>query len=233
MATGRTIVETAQYKLGVKAVGGAVDESIDNLMLAELNRMWSLWSAQLDPIYANTIDSLIWTANSASMTIGATGDLAVARPIEIFSFQATVSTRECTLVPISMRDYQQITNKSESNAYPEFYHYEGTYPNGTLYIWKVPPANTTISITSKKALSAFDLVSSLEIPDGYEYALVNNLAVESAPFFGKTANAKVEQAAIISKRAIMNINKQHNETTVNSAVPGLSNYNKNRRYGNY
>ncbi len=226
MATGATICDGAMNKLGVGAPGSSgVRQDIKNLVLAELNRMWSNWSAQLAPVYFHTKDSVTWTSGSASMTIGATGDLSTARPVEIITMQARVSSTEWTIDPISMEAYEQLSNKSETSSYPEFYAYDGTFPNGTIYMWRKPNANMTLRITSKKALTAFTLAGTVALPDGYEKALLDNLCVEIAPFFGKEVPSSVQLSAINSKRTIERINEQSTDVFPNPAIPGLRTYN--------
>ncbi len=225
MATGNTLVEAARLKIGVGSPGQTFNADRTNLLLAELNRMWSIWSAELAPVYQHTIDSLTWTSGSASMTIGAAGDLVTARPIEIISMQARVSSTDWTIDPISLEAYQQLSNKTETSAYPEFYAYDGTFPSGTIYLWRKPDSNMTLRITSKKTLTAFTLDGTVSLPDGYEKALIDNLAVEIAPFFGKEASSAVKLSAMNSKRTIIRINDQSTDVYPNSAIPGIQTYN--------
>ncbi len=225
MATGNTIVSDALLELGVGSPGENLEAEIDNHALRVLNRMWSVWSAELAPVYQHTMDSVTWTSGSASMTIGATGDLAVARPVEIISMQSRVNSVDWTIDPISMEAYQQLTNKSETSSYPDFYAFDGTFPNATLYMWRIPSANLTVRITSKKPLTAFTLAGTVTLPDGYEEALVSNLAVRLAPVHGKSAKPETINAAINSKRAIVNINDQSTDVFPDPGIPGLRTYN--------
>ena len=225
MATGNTIVTDALLEIGVGSPGENGDQEIENHALRVLNRMWESWSAELMPVYQHVLDSLTWTSGSQSMTIGATGDLAVTRPIEIVSMQGRVNNVDWTIDPISFEAFQQLTNKSETSLYPDFYCYDGTYPNGTIYMWRIPNANMTIRISSKKAMTAFTLAGTVALPEGYEKALVTNLAVELANTHGKSARSELVNSAINSKRTIVNINDQSTDVYPDPGIPGLRTYN--------
>lgn len=224
MATGEDICKAAAGKFGLNSVGDSLRQEHLNNLLAELNRMWSSWSAQLAPVYQHTMDSVTWTANSQSMTIGATGDLAVAKPVDIFGMQIRVGGYDYTLEKKSFVDYQKIYDKDLTNNYPEFFCYENTHPNGTIYIWRVPGSNGTARITSKKALTAFTLAGTVSLPEGYEHALVHNLAVIAAPDFGRQVLPSTEREARKSKKYIMQINRQTDEVLLSQRVPGMRTY---------
>jgi len=221
MATGQSIVEDALLDIGVGSPGEAVEQSLLNHGLRVLNRMWSSWSAEIAPIYSSTFESLTWTADSQSMTIGSGGDLDTARPIEITGIQTRKDTLDYTLNQITLEQYQTTVLKTVSTDYPEVYAYQKDYTLGRIYIYPVPSSNIDIRITSKKALTAFTMSGTISLPDGYELAVQKNLTILLAPAYGKSVRSEVIEQAFKAKAAIMSVNSNDGEIWPDYLLPGF------------
>jgi len=228
MATGQSIVEDALLELGIGSPGGSLSQGVLNHGLRVLNRMWSSWSAELGAVYANTVDTHTWPADTASQTIGSGGDIDTVRPIDIVSFQMKESSVEYTLREKTFEEYQQIILKTSTAIYPWVFAYSRTYPLATIYVYPTTSSAVTATLTSKKALTAFTMAGTIALPDGYELAIQKNLALELAPTYGKSAKAGVGtllfKQAMDSKAAIVAINQEHAELCLDPLLPGTGNY---------
>jgi hypothetical protein len=223
MATGQELIQDSLLDIGVGSPGDDLDESILNHGLRILNRMWSSWSSEVAPVYASTLDELTWTAGEQSQTIGSGGDFDTARPIEITGFQARVNGVDYTLSPVSFEQYQMTPIKDINSNYPTVYAYQKTYPLGILHIYYEPQDALSVRITSKKPLTAFTLVGTVALPDGYELAIQSNLTIALAAAHGKQAKPSTIRTAINSKAAIEGVNEDDTEMSPDGMLPGISN----------
>lgn len=220
MATGRTIVEDALLEIGVGADGESTDQGIVNHALRVLNRMWQSWAAKVKPIYSSTLDSHTWPASTQSQTIGSGGDINTVRPILITGVQSRLNNRDYSLDQVSYEQFQNITYKTLESNFPDVFAYQKEYPLGVIYLNPVPAQALTIRITSKKAMTAFTLSGTLSLPEGYEEALVANLAQRLSNTHGKGVRPQLKLDARNSLRRIENINTNDTEMWPDPLVPG-------------
>jgi hypothetical protein len=67
--------------------------------------------------------------------------------------------------------------------------YTATYPYGELRFFPVPTQDLTLVLTQWAQFERFEsLGSDIDLPPGYELAIVYNLALELAPIYGKAQN---------------------------------------------
>ena len=215
MATGQELIEDSLLELGIGSPGEEIAPEILNYCLRRLNRMWGLWSAEIKPVYASTLDELTWTAGEQSQTIGDSGDLDTVRPIEITGFQVRVNSVDYTLSEVSFEQYQMTGIKDIENNYPTIYAYQKTYPLGILYMDYEPSSAASIRLQSKKALTAFTLAGTVALPEGYEEAIQTGLTCIIAPAFGKAhlvgRGTDLNHRAFIAKQAIEGVNEDDTE----------------------
>lgn len=202
MATIRDVI-TGSLRL-IEEVGAGEEPSSESINdgLYSLNSMISSWSIQGGLVYTKSTDTFTLTGGDASYTIGATGDLVTARPLEIEYMTLTSGDVDYTLQELSQQEYVTMALKTVQGI-PYGFYYDGNYPNGTIKFYPIPSSNFSISIYSNKPLTESSSVNeTLVAPEGYERAFRYNLACEIAPEYGKKANAQVQKIAIESKNAI-------------------------------
>jgi len=224
MATGQQLIEDSLLLIGVGAPGDTLESGIINNALRQLNRMLSTFSAEGGPIFVNTFDSVTWTADAQSRTIGATGDIAVTRPIDILSLQTRVSNIDYSVDEISFPQYQAILIKDIGSDFPDVFAYEKTFPNGTLYLHPAPTSNVTVRITSLKPLADLTLSGTVALPEGYEEMIQYNLAVRLAPIHGTVATPAVVDQAFNTKRAVIEQNTIDTEMWPDYHAPDAGDY---------
>ena len=152
--------------------------------LEVLNDLVSSWSADLNLVYEDTVESLSIPTGTQSFTIGASGDQISTRPLEIRVATLTKGNVEYTMDIIDEKTYRSFSNKG-STGQPFRLYYRNTYPNGTIYFEKTTDTAYTLNLHSIKQLTSFpDGTTSVSLPEHYERALKANLAIELADEMG-------------------------------------------------
>lgn len=188
-------------KAGVlsKAETPPADEVAD--ALASLNAMLSSWATEGLAVPSRTTDSLVLTAGTGTYTIGTGGTINTVRPVYIVSAYTRSGTVDTPLQIITDDDYAAIDTKSDTGT-PELLNYTNAYPLGTINLYPVPSAADTLYLISEKKLAAYALTDTVALPEGWERAIVYNLAVEIAPEYGV---AIPQEAAAIAAISLANI----------------------------
>jgi hypothetical protein len=212
--TALAIVSRALRKIGALAQGESVSASEAADALTELNGMVNEWSTNNLLVYANVREEFSFTASQASYTLGSGGNWSTTRPVEIWKVMLGDNTQTPPLeLPIDIitdkRLWAEIPNKDLTDAYPEKVFRFNTWPLDTLQFWPVPTTAHKAVIYSEKPLSSFSLISStVDLPDGYENALVYNLAVRLAPEYDKEASRTVQRIAWSTLKDIERMNSE-------------------------
>lgn len=216
-----TIIKAALRKLLVVPSGGTPSTTQYADGLEVLNDLISSWSANFNLTYENSFEELTIPAGTQSITIGATGTLVTARPIDVINASLKEGNIEYMLDIIRDKAYQREWDKTETER-PERLYYRKTYPNGTIYFESTTDEEYTLILTSMKQLTSFpDGTTAIDLPEFYERALKTNLTIELADEFG--AGNRVTQAMIKladeSKTAIIGAS-----LSINASVTELSSY---------
>lgn len=197
MTTARDMIKSAMRKLNVLGTGQDLqaNEAID--ALATLNQMVSAMSVEgTNIIFGDTTESFALTNNDDTYTIGTGADFNTARPSSIVSAFVRQSDTDYPLDIVDVRQYNLIEDKDDPAGYPEWLYYDGGYPTGTIKLWPSPIGGMTLHITSRKALQTFpSLDTVVALPDGYEAALIYNLAIELAPEYEREPSPTVQRLA--------------------------------------
>jgi hypothetical protein len=207
--TGRDWVTAALKKIGVLATGESLDAEEATDGLAEGNRLLSSWSTEGLMVHAITAESpLTLVAGDSTVTLGISGDITT-RPVTIE--QAVVrsgTTDYAPLVPLSAEQYAAIATKS-SEGIPGFYFDDGGYPQRTLTLWPVPSSADSLLLWTRRALTQIATIdTSVSLPDGYEDALIYNLAVRLAPEYGRPVPDVIGLLAQETKQNLKRINQR-------------------------
>lgn len=198
MTTARTIIKRALQLNGVltKNESPSGDEASDGL--DSLNYLISSWSNDSLLIYARLSESFPLIGGQASYTIGSGGDFNTVRPMQILSAFTRIGDTDYNMSIINGVEYDKVMQKSIQVSIPDSLFYDGNAPLGTITIYPVPTTGT-LHIRSEKRLSEFTtLDAALELPEGWERALIYNLAIEVASEYGQPANDMVFSIAMDS-----------------------------------
>lgn len=190
MTTARDIITRAFQKNGVLTKGESLsgDEAVD--ALSSLNGLIQSWSNDSLLIYARVSESFPLVSGQASYTIGSGGDFDTARPIKIVSAFTRIGQTDYNINIINDKAFDSITQKDVGNSIPDVLHYQPSFPLGAVNIYPVPTTGN-IHIRSEKQLTEFATLDTVvELPPGWERALIFNLAIETASEYGQ----QVDQA---------------------------------------
>jgi hypothetical protein len=210
MATAGDQINRALRLLGVLAEGETPSSEMSADALTALNQMLDSWSTERLAVY-NTHDQVFtWPANTASRTLGPTGDFVGFRPTALDDstyFRDASSGISYGIRFINQQQYNGIAFKTVTSTYPQVMWVNPNNPDFEISIYPVPTKNLEFHFVSAEALTQpATLATSLSFPPGYLRAFAYNLACEIAPEFGVEPSAQVQRIAMTSKRNLKRIN---------------------------
>lgn len=195
MATARGIIKRAMQKIGVlvKSEAPSDDEAQD--ALSSLNALIASWSNDSLVCYARTWESFNLSGGTGSYTIGSGGVFNTTRPMNIIQAYARSGSIDYQMAVIPDTVYNSISYKSLTGI-PEFLNFDNAYPLATIRIYPVPSATYSLFILSEKEISEFaTLDTDMSLPNGWERALIYNLALELAPEYGQQPDPSIVKIA--------------------------------------
>lgn len=187
--------ERALKKLRVVGTGRAMTAEQSTDMLALLNSMLALWSADDLLIPYRTRESLTLTSGTNPHTIGTGGTLNTAQPMDIHELTLTDGDWRYPLDPMSMDEYHRVPDPTLSTR-PTRYLFERGLTTGSIYFDCTPAEAYPIELVTLKPFTAFGSLSAEDdLPNEYEIPIVFNLAVYSAADYGKEVSQATAQIA--------------------------------------
>jgi hypothetical protein len=208
--TGRDLVSSSLRLLGVLASGEAPSaaEAVDGL--SAINRMLDSWSTEGLMIYSSAREEFTLTAGVSAYTMGVGATFNTSRPQKILRAALEMGSNPAIEYPmriLTVEQWADIVQKTTQSTIPTDIYPEGTYPNETLNLYPAPDAAQTLVLYSWKPLSQIaTLNTAIELPPGYQKALVYNGAVELAPEYGKMIPDAVSMGASESKATLKRMN---------------------------
>jgi hypothetical protein len=157
-----------------------------------------------------------WKNATANLTLDITkaeyslkpagGDLNIEVPYEISSITYKYSSNaELPLVTMTDGEYSALYDKTIQGV-PQRYYYERHLDEGLLFLDYVPSAADTLVITYKNLLELITAYTDdFDIDPIWYRALLYNIAIDVAPFFG-VPQAKLNQLITIAGAAMVAMN---------------------------
>ena len=208
--TAESLITRAYKILGELAGGETLTANQATDGLEALNAMLDSYSIQRLMIYEIRQESLTWTANAASMTIGDGGDFDTHRPDRVETgsyFEDTNSVAYPVDIVRNRSVYDNIYDKTVESSYPELLYYEPSVTLATLYVYPVPNQLLTLHLNSWQPLTVFDSLSEVHnLPPGYRRMLSYNLAKELEAEVGLPLSMGALRIANESRKAVQNNN---------------------------
>lgn len=197
-----TILSPALRKIGVDAS----DSTGQANALAALNAMLGSWSAQGLIVPYKTRENFTLVTGSAGgvRTIGATGNFATVRPLEITdAFIRDSNSNDYHLnVNMTLNDWNALVDKAISTR-PTRLCYLKEYPLGKILFNYLPDAAETIYIDSLKPITSFAATNTTyDLSPEYEEAMIYNLAIRLAPEYDAVISPAVVSIADSSLKTI-------------------------------
>lgn len=201
MATASVMISDALKEICVLGE----DSNPSDMMLADglrmLNRLLDTFSNNPTWAYDQSASFKVLTGVQ-SFTIGPSGDLIESRPIMINSASYTIDGITYPVSVIDYEKYDSITCKTLTGAYPSAIYYQGTYPNGTVFIYPIATGGT-LSLRLTASVKQFaNAATEVDMPEGYEDAIMLALAIRMAPSYGKQVSQDTRIAARRAKKLV-------------------------------
>lgn len=211
MATARNIITKALQKIGAvtKNESPSADEAADGL--DSLNALLNSWAIDSLSISNATTENLTLTPNVGQYTIGTGAALNTVRPNVILAASARdVSNLDYQLQLVSEEWFQNNIGDKTQLGLPTYISYSASWPNGIIRLWPVPDQAYTLVLTSEKPLTELATLDTVvNLPNGWERALIYNLAMEVAGEYGQQVPAEVVKIANDSLR-LLQLNADRN-----------------------
>lgn len=167
-----------------------------------LNRMLGSWTNSAALQFERVTESFPLNNLQTTYTIGTGGDFNTTRPTKIVHAHVRQSNTDYNLDIANDAKYQSITYKSIGGL-PEVLNFTNEFPLATINIYPAPSSIYTLFITSEKALTSYPTTATtVNLPPGWEDALVYNLAVRLARVYGQPTDPDLKELARASKASI-------------------------------
>lgn len=107
------------------------------------------------------------------------------RPLRINSAFVRVSSLDYMVTPVNIEQYELIGFKTLNGPWPRMLYYQPSSPVGNITFWPVPGSGE-MHMFAETVLSQFNSLSdTVTLPQGYAMAIIQNLAEQLLPTFGK------------------------------------------------
>jgi hypothetical protein len=230
--TPLNLISRALVKLQVKAPGQALTAAEAQDALRELNQMVSAWrNDRLAMFLVERLEFALSVANQQVYTIGAGGDFNVPRPLKIEHCGLIDTVNSPTFEhdlgePLSIQRWQETPFKTQPGTIVDRVYYEPTHPLGKIYVHPVPTGTTLkLVLYIAASLGQFaSLTAQYDFPDGYEDALLYNLAIRLAPEYEREPQPIIVRLAQEAFERIKRTNTPDEELELDPALPGMSPY---------
>lgn len=208
MATVQQVINRSFRLLGVIAQGQTADASDTADALTALNAMLDGWRNEKLMVDSFATITVPLVSSQASYTIGASGaDVTATSPVTVESAFVRKSNVDYKLKPIDDKTYQGIAEKTSESDIPEFFYFNHTNANSTLYVYPVPNEVNNLYLRVWTPFSAFSSAAdTFSLRPGMEEVVAYNLPVLLAPEYGITINPLVQKKAIDTLANIKRIN---------------------------
>lgn len=232
-----SLIKSALRKAGAASSGQTPPAAEMQDALDELNLILDEWSTKSLMVYAVTTESFTLTAGQSEYTWGIGGDFNSARPVLIQSGYvreggASGGTND---IPIEIKGgkdtYNLIAEKStEGRSYSLWY--EPEFPLGKVRLYPTADGGADqLFIDSWKALTAFTgITQEVEVPPGYESAMIWTLFIRIASEYGYVPTAAQRKIAREAEANVGRVNAAAHipEAQLDPALAGRHPYNSRR-----
>lgn len=238
MTTARDIITDALGHLGIGAEGEAVSATAAAHGLKELNRMMSSWAIDELMVYTTNRVAFSLVPWQQAYTIGVGGNFVTTTPIrpgqiDMASVLLSGATVELPIDILNDEQWRDMVVKTVPSSFPLSMWSDGNYPLNTIYFWPVPSSSAySIVLYLWGALTEFaDINASVVLPQGYEDALVTNLAVRLSPSYGSQPSPILTSMAGEAKAKIKAMNWTPTYRSVDQTLKGSQNNTGTRSRG--
>lgn len=227
--TGRDAISAALRLIGVLAPGESLDATEATDGLASLNRMLGTWSNQKLLIPRVVREEFSLVAGTQSYTMGSGATFNTTRPVGLedatIEDQSSSPAIEYVLDVLTPKEWAAISVKETGNSIPSKIYLDPSSPDATVYLWPKPSSSLKVVLYSLKPITELALDDDIELPPGYEDAIVLCGARRLAPEYGKVLNPDVGQQAIDALGWLKTVNHRPHYLKGDPALVGPGRFN--------
>jgi hypothetical protein len=191
--TARNIIRRSLLQIGAitKNEEVSADEASDGLIA--LNAMLGTWSNDSLLVTARFLEAFPLIVNQIQYEIGSgSANFDTVRPNQIVSAYIRWQGTDYPLGRIADEVYDEAISQKEFGFLPDVYTYTASFPIGIIKVFPRPSTAMNIYLRSEKPLTRLtSLNTEVSLPDGWEEAMVYNLAMRLAPEYGQPATNEV------------------------------------------
>jgi len=228
MSTARDLITLTLKNSGITGVGQTPSAEDINDAMVHLNDMITQWARRRWLVY-HLVDVVFQATGALSYSIGAGGDIDVARPDQIesaFFRQITGGGPNTVDYPLdvlySREEYNRIALK-DMPAFPSMLFYDSGYPLGNVFLWPVPSNLYEIHLSLKASLQTFtNLTNNIVFPPEYNEALRLNLGVRLRIAYQMPSDPGLNALAKVALNTLKNSNAQIPTLQMPRALRGVS-----------
>jgi len=209
LTTAGDLIRNALGKLLVLGTQDTLSSGDMETGLDTLNALLDSWWLESLAVFTIQQQSFPTTPGVQTYTIGPGQTWNTTRPTRILGAVASFQGVDYPVNAIDRAQYDRIPYKQTSGI-PMVLFYDREYPTGTVSLYPGPsPAGITIRLNTYQQLQSFaNIADNIDLPPGYARTIINNLAVELAPYYGRTVSNEILLAARESKAAVKRNNRQ-------------------------
>ena len=226
MTTVRDLCTDALIELGVLDPSESMDAGAAGFALRTLNRLLAKWNTEELMVYTINRETFNLTAGQQTYTLGTGGDFATNRPVRTDMASVLINTGSLPLeLPLDIltdEEWRNLNIKQTGSVFPTKVWFTGNVPLNSLWFWPIPMDSTVqVVLYDWGRTTAFSGIGDTVIfPDGYEEALVTNLAMYLCSSYGVQPSPTLASRAISSKAAIESLNMEPVYASIDSALLG-------------
>lgn len=201
------LITAAYRKLGIAGEGETISAQMTTDGKQALNLLLEEW--ENDPDLALTEEQTFATsASTASYLIGDAQTWDGNKPLSIEAAYTTIGGVDYPLTVISEKEYMEIDDK-DTTGIPEYLTYIPSDLTGTVKLYPEPSEVGTVTILSSRVFTPCTvLTADVELPKGYNSALIFNLAIALSPEF---PDIKMSQVVIAKAMETLDLIRSSNK----------------------
>ena len=212
MATVRELCNDALIELGVLDPSESLDGGAAAYALRTLNRMLQVWNTEDLMVYTVNRNVFNLVAGTQTYTLGTGGTFNMLRPTRIDMISILVNPGSNPLeIPLQIltdEEWRAVSLKATPSIWPTKVWITGNMPLNSLNFWPKPQDSTVQAVIySWGRMDGFTSINdTVSLPNGYEEAIVTNLAMFLSSSYGISPAPALGMRATMSKSAIQSLN---------------------------
>jgi hypothetical protein len=218
MTTASDLINLALRDAGAYGEGEAVSAGDSADAFVTLQQLLALWQIDGLKVYSQVTSSFAATG-ALSYTVGAGGNVAIARPDKIEDAFWRSGTLDYPITVLdSYEEYLGIVQKTLGSD-PQYAFYLPSYPLGTLYLYP-QPSTGTVHLTRLEQLPALtSITDTIALPPAYMMPIRYSLGEIFLMMFDLPPNQKLERLAANARRLIGRTNLRITQLGMPAGIP--------------